>query len=267
MMGTIPDHLLSDRRKFKKQVKGISKPTIAIFYTLYLTGSTMKIMICFLAVSFLAAPVSAMEVPQQTSSCHCYQDRVFDPERKFAADGYLLTTSFNSFISANFQISKNQIVMMKMKRGVDPDDLLISLFVARICDVEVNSLLAIRDNGGVWKQILASGSLKKNEKNKNSLNALLAALDTEGGAVEAVTDQLVKEFFRVSDSEIASLREEGATGREIVLIYLMERYWKTDATAADILSMYTKKKMSWGEIASYFGLTPKETGKLLQDQG
>ncbi|AGF79064.1 hypothetical protein UWK_02528 [Desulfocapsa sulfexigens DSM 10523] len=227
----------------------------------------MKIMICFLVVLFLAAPIFAMDTPQQTRSCHCFQDRVFDPDRKFAADKYLLTTSFNSFISANFHISKSQIVMMKMKGGVDPDDLLIGLFVARICDVEVNSLLAILDSGGTWKQILTSRSLKKNEKNKNLLNTLLAAIDTEEAAVEVVTDQLVKEFFRVSDLEIASLREEGATGREIVLIYLMERYGKTDATAADILSMYTKKKMSWGEIASYFGLTPKETGKLLQNQG
>jgi len=227
----------------------------------------MKIMICFLAVSFLAAPVSAMEVPQQTSNCHCFQDRDFDPERKFAADRYLLTTSFNSFISENFQISKSQIVMMKMKGGVDPDDLLIGLFVARICDVEVNSLLAILGNGGTWKQILASRSLKKNKENKNSLNTLLAALDTEGAAVEAVTDQLLKEFFKVSIPEIAALREGGATGREITLVYLLKRHGKTDATAADILSMYTKKNMSWGEIASYFGLTPKETGKLLQNQG
>jgi len=223
-------------------------------------------MICILAVLLSACTVLAMDVPNQTNSCHCFKDRVFEPDKKFSADKYLITTSFNSFIAANFHISKSEIVMMKMKGGVDPDDLLIGLFVARAGEVELNSLLAIRDNGGSWKQILTSKSLHTDKSNENSLNAILTAIGNGEKAAEAVTDQLLKEFFEISDIDITALRKEGASGREITLVYLLERYGKRDATAADILTMYTRKKMSWGEIARYFGLTPKETGRLLLGQ-
>ncbi|RUM40181.1 MAG: hypothetical protein DSY80_10670, partial [Desulfocapsa sp.] len=76
----------------------------------------MKFLIIMLLL-FFSAPVSWAQMPEITSSCHCFKDRVYNPEKKFTADKYLLTTSFNSFIAANFQLSKSQIVMMKMKGG------------------------------------------------------------------------------------------------------------------------------------------------------
>ena len=206
---------------------------------------------------------SAMDMPTQTSGCHCFKDRVYDPEHKFSADKYLLTTSFNSFIAANFHISKSQIVMMKMKGAVDPDDLLIGLFVARAGGVELNNLLAVLDNGGSWNQILASESIVGNKENEKALNALREAVAGNGDATEVVTDLLVKEFFGISDHDIDVLRKEGASGREVTLVFLLERYGKREATAVDILTMHTRKKKSWGEIADYFGLTAKGTGKLL----
>jgi hypothetical protein len=225
----------------------------------------MKNIICLFVLLFSVSVVSAMDMPESTSSCHCFKDRVFDPQKKFSADKYLLTTSFNSFIAANFHISKSQIVMMKMRGAIDPDDLLIGLFVAREGDVDLNSLLAILENGGTWKQILASDTLKNKKNNAKIFNSISAALDTQGEAVELVTDQLLKEFFGISDYDIAGLRKEGATGREITLVYLLEKYGKRQKTAADILIMYTREHKSWGEIAKYFGFSPKETGKLLQD--
>jgi hypothetical protein len=225
----------------------------------------MKNIFCLFFVLISVSVVSAMDTPKSTSNCHCFKDRVFDPQRKFAADKYLLTTSFNSFIAANFHISKSQIVMMKMKGAVDPDNLLIGLFVARAENVELNSLLAILANGGTWKQILTSESVQKTRSNDKVFNSILAALDTPGKAVEVVTDQLLKEFFGISDMDIAVLRKEGASGREITLVYLLERYGKREKAAPDILTMYTREHKSWGEIATFFGLSPKGTGKLLMD--
>lgn len=227
----------------------------------------MKQTLCFMLLLFFANTVAAMDMPQNsTNSCHCFKDRIFDPERKSAADQYLLTTSFNSFIGANFHISKKQIVMMKMKGGVHPDDLLIGFFVARAAQVELDSVLAILDNGGTWQQILASESIQNEADKKQSLAAVQEALKTEGLAVEVVTNELLKDFFEISDTDIAKLRKEGANGREITLVYLLERYGKRDITAYDILTMHTRKNKSWGEIANFFGLTPKETGRLLTDK-
>lgn len=223
----------------------------------------MKNIICLFLVLIPASLVWAEEIPKSAKNCHCFQNRVYDPERKFVADNYLLTTSFNSFIAANFHISKSQIVMMKMKGGVAPDDLLIGLFVARAGDVELNSLLAILGDGGSWKQILASQRFHNEGANGHVFKLITDALDTQGKAVEVVTDQLLKEFFKITDVDIAGLRKEGANGREITLVYLLERYGKREKAAADILAMYTKEHKSWAEIAHFFGLSPKGTGKLL----
>ncbi len=215
------------------------------------------------AVLLTGINVSAMEAPQSSTNCHCFQERAFNQQKKFAADTYLLTTSFNSFIAANFHISKRQIVMMKMQGGVHPDDLLIGLYVARAGQVDFNSLLAILQDGGTWKQILESGNVQRSPGTDKIFNVIAAAGDEKTEAVEAVTEQLVEEFFRISAADIKELRKEGATGREMTLVLLLEKYGKPATTAVEILKMYTLQQKSWGEIAHFFGMTPKETGKLI----
>ncbi len=227
----------------------------------------MKNLFVIVCVLVFVTQALAMDKPESAINCHCFQERSFDPQKKFAADKYLLTTSFNSFIAANFHISKGQIVMMKMKGGIDPDNLLIALFVAQVEGVELDSLLAILDNGGTWKQILESEGLQKSGSPQAVFKAIIATGDDTGEAAELVTDQLLKEFFKISDMDIAMLRKKGANGREITLVYLLERYGKSEKTASVIYTMHSKEQKSWGEIAAFFGLTPKETGKLLQEQG
>lgn len=223
----------------------------------------MKKLFCLVFLLFAASTAAAMEGPPYAAGCHCFKERTFDPQQKFAADGYLLTTSFNSLIAKIFRTSKRQIVMMKMKGGVHPDDLLIGLYVSRAGGVSFNSLLAMLHDGGTWKQILESGNMQGDEGTEKVFRSIIAAGDNKTEAVEAVTDQLLQDFFAISETDIAGLRKEGAGGREINLVYLLERYGKGDKKAADILSMYTAEKKSWGEIALSFGLSPKETGKLL----
>ncbi len=223
----------------------------------------MKILFSLFCTLFLAGNAVAMEAPQSSKNCHCFQERAFNQQKRFAADPYLLTTSFNSFIAAHFHISKNQIVMMKMRGGVHPDDLLIGLYVARVGKVDFKDLLAILQNGGTWKQILESGSVQRSADTEKIFHSIAVAGDDKTEAVEAVTDQLLEEFFGISASAIMALRKEGATGREMTLVLLLEKYGKPETTAVDILRMYTRQKKSWGEIAHFFGLTPKETGKLL----
>jgi len=153
---------------------------------------------------------------------------------------------------------------MKMKGGVEPDDLLIALFVAQAENADLDSLLAIRDNGGTWKQILESEGLRTPGRHHAVFQEIIAEGDNTADAAELVTNQLLKEAFDVSDTEISSLREKGANGREVTLVYILERQAKVGKKADEILSMRVKDQMSWGEIAASFGLSPKETGKLLQ---
>jgi len=223
----------------------------------------MKLLGILLLLLFFV-PVSWAMNLESTSSCHCFKDRAFDPARKFAADKYLLTTSFNSFIAVNFQLSKSQIVMMKMKGGIDPDTLLIGLYVAREGAVELDNVLAILENGGSWQQVLSSSSLKGDAEAKEVFTQITATRGNNAEAAEIVTDQLLKNYFAIGMEDIVSLHREGATGRESVLVNILAQHSSRDSKPADILTMYTRQQKSWGEIANYYGFTPKETGNLLK---
>jgi hypothetical protein len=152
---------------------------------------------------------------------------------------------------------------MLMKGSVGPEDLLIGLYLAREAEVDLESLLAILDNGGTWEQILSQASLQKTGESGDFLQSLKAVIDDKKVAVEIITDQLLKEYFGKTQPAMEALRAEGANGRELTLLYLLEKFGNRDKSAADILAMKTKEKKSWGEIALFFGLSPKGTGKLL----
>lgn len=223
----------------------------------------------FVVVAYIllfVTQVLAMDIPGSATNCHCFQERAYHPEKKFAADSYLLTTSFNSFLAVKLHVSKRQIVMMKMRGAVAPDGLLIALFISQAEGIPLISLLAIRDNGGTWRQIVSSGELQAIGKYKLLYHAIISAGDNTSEIAELVTDQMVKEYFAISDLDIISMRRSGANGREIVLAYLLEKFAKSKKTAGEIFSMRSKEQKSWGEITAAFGLTPKETGKLILGQ-
>lgn len=185
------------------------------------------------------------------------------PKNKFISDKYLLTTSFNSFVAVNFNLSKSQIVMMKMKGETGPDTLLIALYVSREEKVDIGTILAVLENGGTWQQIIASGSAERNKKTEDVFRVIASITGEYKEAVTAVTDELLQEYFKMKQSEIEKLRQEGASGRELVLVKTLAVYSKRKETAAAIMVMYRQKKKSWSEIANFLGFTPKETGKLL----
>lgn len=224
-----------------------------------------KILITVFIVLFCSA-ISYAGMPKSTSGCHCFQERAFNSEKKFAADNYLLTTSFNSFIAVNFNLSKSQIVMMKMKGGIDPDMLLIALYIAREGAVDLDVVLAALVNGGTWEQIVESDSIQGSSQAKKVFAAIIATGGKHAEAAEVVIDDLLRNYFAMQDVDIVELRKEHANGRELVLVNILSQNSKRDSSPNEILIMHSRLGKSWGEIAHYFGFTPKETGSLLGDQ-
>ncbi len=226
----------------------------------------MKNILTLLFVVLLASFFSTISLAQDlesTSKCHCFNDRVYNPDKKFASDGYLVTTSFNSFIAVNFDLSKSQIVMMKMKGGVDPDALLIALYIAKEGDVQFDNVLAVVENGGTWEQVLNSGSVQGGPHAKEVFKAIADAMDNQDEVVAIVTNEMLKSYFDLKGTEIAKLRKEKVSGRELVLVNILAQHSKRVTSATEVLTMYTRQQKSWSEIANYFGFTPKEMGKLL----
>ncbi len=193
-----------------------------------------------------------------TASCHCFRHRSYDPADRFAADDYLVATTFNSLIAKSFHISKGRIVMMKMQGGTDPDDLLVALYLARESGRGLDLLLSVRENGGSWQQILGSLGLKKSDT--PVLRALARGADSREAAA-LVTDWMLSRFFAIDGKEISKLRRQGFNGRQIAVICALARH--AAIKPGVIAAMYRQQKMSWSQIAAHYNLTPKEVGKII----
>lgn len=193
-----------------------------------------------------------------TTNCHCFKNRSFDPAKKFAADDYLITTTFNSLVAATFGIEKRQIVMMKMRGGVNPDDLLIGLYVAHATPADLDILLGIRKNGVSWKEIVSSPGLTTMT---DPILDTIRAKGADGDTVHRITDFMLIRTLGRNLTETTRLRSQGFSDREIVLILALNHL--TRAPVDSLTAMYRERKMSWSEIADSFKLTPAGVGKRI----
>ena len=213
---------------------------------------------CFL---FLALPLAV--TAEQTDNCHCFRNRDYDPVKKFAADDYLLTTTFNSLIASTLKVSKKEIVMMKMKGGVDPDTLLVALYIASRTNAPVDILLGIHENGGSWQDILKSPA-RQQQVAQDPVLGKIAAGAADSDITCLVTDAMISQYYQTPAEEIGKMREQKFTNKEIGLLFALEK--QSAKPVADIIKLSRQKKMSWSEIAHLFNRTPSEVGKGILNQ-
>jgi hypothetical protein len=89
-----------------------------------------------------ALPVSA----ESAIECHCLRARTYNPADRFAADDYILATSFNSLLAKAFNISPRKIIMIKMNEGESQEELLISLKLSKITGEDPSRFFRQRGN-------------------------------------------------------------------------------------------------------------------------
>ncbi len=216
----------------------------------------MKHITFFLLLALLLIPVPGWT--GLTSGCHCFRNRTFDPADRFSADEYLLTTTYNSLIAAVFDISKRQIVMKKMKGGINGDDLLIGLYVSARTSTQLDILLSIRDNGGSWQDILQAPNLKE----KGTADAVLSAIRSgaqTGAITRMITDYMLRSKYGCSKQVLDDLRKYNLSDKETGLVFALNK--QTGTSLNKLVEMYQQQKMSWSEIAHHFKLSPSEVGK------
>lgn len=195
-----------------------------------------------------------------TDGCHCFQDRAYDPQAPFAADEYLLTTTFNSLISRSFNLSKQRIVMLKMQGGVAPADLLIGLRLAQVSQVESQRLFDRRKGGASWSNLLEELDLTPAVKE----SALVIKLQAGGSSTEAgelVAEQMLVEFFTIPPRQVQELRAAGLNAKALSLVLILAHY--TGRNPEFFIRQSQQEKKSWSEIASLVGVSPKAAGLLV----
>ncbi len=196
-----------------------------------------------------------------TDACHCFRQRDYDPKRPFAADDYILTTSFNSLTAAWFGIPKKTLVRYKMKGGIGQVDLMIALALSRERGIDPGRALSMRQKAGDWKKaITALPGLKQGKGGDNRIVALLRQKDPAAVA-RILTDEMLAAFYRLPAARIETLRAAGCSEKEIALLLVLEKEKKIPA--AKLLEQVRKEGRSWSEIAFCLGITPKEAGRMI----
>jgi len=216
--------------------------------------------ILLLLVALLCLPSSVFcAAPEKTDRCHCFRDRDYDPANRFAADDYLMTTSFNSLVAATLDISKRQIVMLKMQGGVDSREFLIGRYLAFQSGMPLDDLLDMRNHGANWQKILHS---LKNMPEKN--NAVLSAI--EKGApdtkiADLISDDLLSRRYHAQAAELKKLRRQNLSSKEINVILALHNL--TPLPINRLVELYRSGGKSWSEIAATFNLSPAAVGKFI----
>ncbi|RJX32437.1 MAG: hypothetical protein C4531_06415 [Desulfurivibrio sp.] len=215
--------------------------------------------ICFL-VFLLQLTGTAGQAAESTGGCHCFKQRSFNPAEPFAADEYLLATSFNSLLAKAFGVSKQQIVMLKMRGGVGSDDLLIGLQAAQRTGSELQVLLDSRKSGHSWPEILAAPAMAAKINGDELLEKIGSGLaEAEAGRLAA--DGLLARFFSAPPAEVASLRKAGLQEKEMTLLLLLAHV--SGKSPAELAAGKKQAGKSWSETAFALGITPTAAGKLI----
>lgn len=207
---------------------------------------------------FILFAMAGYACGQSTAACHCFRDRSFDPARKFAADEYILATSFNSLLSAWSGVPKKNLVMARMG-GTGSGDLSAALWVAGQTGQSYENILNVKEEEGSWARALSL--FDKDPKaawRRYVLEGNKSDPDITGRAEEA----LLAAYFDVKKERIRRLRDKGLNTRETALALALSA--RTGKSMDSIADARLKQQKSWGEMVNDLGLKPEETGAFLE---
>lgn len=211
----------------------------------------------FLLLFFALLPLSSFG--ESTLACHCFKNRSYNPAQKFAADEYILATSFNSLLSNAFVIPKRQIVMLKMKGGVNGNDLLIGLKIAELAKIDLEQLLDLHKQQS-WQDLLSKQSLLKNITDDNLLESIKSGIPDEETA-QKIGNLLLSDFYIIPLEKIQEFRKSGLNEKEMALLFIMAH--TSNIIPVDLAAQHLKNGKSWSEIANNLGIEPVSAGKLI----
>jgi hypothetical protein len=197
----------------------------------------------------------------ETKGCHCFRNRTFNTEDRFASDDYLLTTTFNSMLASEFNISKRQIIMMKMREGVANDVLVTALYLSREIGLEISQLLKMRKKQS-WQQIINQLKTGKTSPDTEELFLFITTGASDDQIAEYIINLMIISRFSLPQESLALLKNNDLNSREIILANTLAGHSGTSVLA--IANQYRKNRLSWSEIAHNFGMEPADVGKLLE---
>lgn len=200
----------------------------------------------------LVLPLHGTAVANPTISCHCFQERSYDPARPQVADPYLLATVQNTFMAVIFTVPKKDLVQAKMS-GAAGDSLWVAHYLAAEHPVAAGQLLVARQRSTSWRgalQALDFGTLRAGER----FAALLHNEATDQALAAAAADEMLLEHFACTANDLERLRFRGANTAEVIFSALLAR--KSGHSPLDFYENFSNGRSSWGQMFDALGLLP-----------
>ena len=222
--------------------------------------SSLFVIIIVIHVTIIAFSVEA----EMITGCHCFKHRSYDSKSKFLADDYILATSFNSLTAAFFNISKKQIIRLKMKGGVNQNDLLISLKLGKDCGVEHQQQLKLRQEKYSWQKIVSESEILSIIKNNDLLIMIKDGKSNDVIGLK-VANSMIADFYNVSEKTVSKLRSQGFNEKELALFFQLVR--RKQVKPEVLIKQIKVEGQSWSEVAHELDITPAMAGKLIATYG
>lgn len=207
----------------------------------------------FLSLALLlafAAPAPAAPA----MSCHCFQDRSFDPAEPRRVEPYLLATTRNSFLAVAFGQSKKEIIRLRMA-GTDGADLWVAYYLAPKAGIPASELLQARRKTASWPPVLAARGIEPGQSGPH-FSRVLAAGGNDQALADAAADETLSAAAGAAPELLRQFRERGADTGEIILALLIAQ--RLGRPAIDLQTDVQAGRATWGGLLDSVGIRPGE---------
>ena len=215
----------------------------------------------FISTTILLGIMVSHSFAGATVSCHCFQDRQYQPQQSHAADPYFLATTRNSLMAVFYQVDKRGLVKARMS-GADADELWMTHELARQSGLPISSIAAAYRASGSWKQAVdelrIAGRLQPSLRDN---------LEQPEHLVDVIVDELLMQALGVEAVQLRQLQQQGQTNPELILAVFLSRVGGLEPL--EILRRH-KSGESWGKLLHDQGLfdgkeIERTWGQLLSD--
>ncbi len=179
-----------------------------------------------------------------TIDCHCFQDRVFNPQAVSAADPYFLATAQNSFLARVYQVDKKSLVKAKMA-GADSAALWISYDLATRSGTDVRQVDGLYQLSQDWRFVVSQLRLDPEQLGAD----YLASLGQPERLAALIVDRQLTNHLRLKSRQIRNARSAGMTSQEIILAAI------AGADPLTLAQQRQQQQRSWGQILFAVGIT------------
>ncbi|MFA5515590.1 MAG: hypothetical protein WDA20_04820 [Desulfuromonadales bacterium] len=206
----------------------------------------------FLVFLLLALASPALSAP--AISCHCFQDRSFDPAEPHKVEPYLLATTRNSFLAVAYGRSKKEIVRLRMS-GTAGEDLWVAYYLAEKTGTPAAEWFEARRQAGSWLSTVTARGIGP-ERTGALFGRALTTRGTDQTLAVAAADETLSATLRVSPADLQGFRKKGADTGEIILALLLAR--RLDRPGAEIFAEVKGSLTTWGGLVDAVGIRPGE---------